>query len=89
MGTSLLVNPVASIPQWVGKQIPRLLINRELVGDFAVANEAEGGTTTSSSSGSRDVYYQGDCDDGVLRLCQLAGSNWENNLQQLHQRTKR
>ena len=81
MGTSLLVNPVAAIPSWVGKNVPRLLINRELVGDFAKENSAVA-DKQSATTNARDVWEEIDCDDGVIKLCKLAG--WENDLTTLH-----
>lgn len=77
MGTSLLVDPVASIPKWVGPDTPRLLINRELVGAFL------GGGGIQSKK--RDVFAQGDCDDGVRRLCKLIGEDWATELEVLHE----
>lgn len=62
MGTSLMVMPVAGIPMWVSRDIPRILLNRERVGNFLRIQ-------------SRDVFYEGDCDDGVREICKLAG--WE------------
>lgn len=76
MGTSLLVDPVASIPKWVGPTVPRLLINRELVGAFL------GGGGIQSRR--RNVFAQGDCDDGVRKLCQLAGQDWAQKLEDIH-----
>jgi len=34
MGTSLYVQPFASLPNFVGKECKRVLINRERVGNF-------------------------------------------------------
>ena len=48
LGTSLLVAPVASIPDWVKSDVHRLLINREMVGTFGK---------------STDVFLEGDCDE--------------------------
>jgi NAD-dependent SIR2 family protein deacetylase len=76
MGTSLLVDPVASIPKWVGPKVPRLLINRELVGAFL------GGGGIDSKK--RDVFLQGDCDDGVRYFCKLLGDDWATNLDNIH-----
>ena len=79
MGTSLLVAPVAGIPEWVGERVPRILINREIVGGFALERsmiENRGGGF------ERDIFLEGDCDDGVLDLCQLTG--WEKLLKDLH-----
>ncbi|KAG7346662.1 silent information regulator protein Sir2 [Nitzschia inconspicua] len=65
MGTSLMVMPVAAIPSWVSHDCPRLLLNRERVGHFLRIQ-------------SRDVFFEGDCDDGVREICKLAG--WESLL---------
>ena len=76
IGTSLLVMPVAGIPQWVDRTCPRLLLNRERVGDFGhvqQASEKDGGGFFT-----RDIMAQGDCDDGVQKLCQLIG--WKDDL---------
>ena len=73
LGTSLLVAPVASIPDWVKSDCPRILINRELVGSFAY-----GGKKT-------DVFLEGDCDERVRQLCQLVG--WESDLDALYSET--
>ena len=68
LGTSLLVAPVANIPDWVKSDVHRLLINREMVGSFC------GDQPT-------DVFLEGDCDESVRKLCQLVG--WEQELDQL------
>jgi NAD-dependent SIR2 family protein deacetylase len=65
MGTSLMVMPVAGIPSWVSRDCPRILLNRERVGNFLRIQ-------------SRDVFFEGDCDDGVRDICRLAG--WETML---------
>ena len=69
MGTSLMVYPVASIPEQVTFKCPRLLINRELVGTFNEKND-------------RDIFHPGNCDDSVRELCSLAG--WENDLYEIY-----
>ena len=51
LGTSLMVAPVASIPDWVKSDVHRLLINRELVGSFQYGNK------------TTDVFLEGDCDE--------------------------
>lgn len=48
IGTSLLVSPVSQIPDMVGDFVPRLLINRELVGDFEVESEQVRGASLSN-----------------------------------------
>jgi len=72
LGTSLLVAPVASIPDWVKSDVHRLLINREMVGSFG-AKET-------------DLFLEGDCDQSVLKLCQMAG--WEEELNRLYTATQ-
>ena len=72
MGTSLLVAPVASIPNWVGRTVPRLLINRDIVGAFL------------KRSDKRNVIAQGDCDEGVRKICKLAGKDWIEQLEEIH-----
>eukprot|EP00977_Amphora_coffeiformis_P008864 scaffold2000_cov156-Amphora_coffeaeformis.AAC.3 len=74
IGTSLLLMPVAAIPSWVGPECPRVLLNQELVGDFG-----HNAYFKSCDSSSRDVFLQGDCDDGVAKLCKLAG--WQTDLE--------
>jgi len=73
MGTSLNVAPVSLIPDFVGTECPRVLINRELVGNFVLPGEDDK---------SRDIFEKGNCDDGVLKLCKLLG--WEEELMNLH-----
>mmetsp|Transcript_1788 Transcript_1788/g.3634 ORF Transcript_1788/g.3634 Transcript_1788/m.3634 type:complete len:365 (-) Transcript_1788:1909-3003(-) len=58
LGTSLLVAPVASVPNWVKSETHRLLINRERVGSFY---------------GPKDAFLEGDCDESVRELCRLVG----------------
>ncbi|TVY52983.1 NAD-dependent protein deacetylase hst2-1 [Lachnellula cervina] len=67
MGTSLTVHPFASLPQSASEGVPRLLINKEQVGDF----------------GSRpdDVVFLGDCDEGVRKLADALG--WRDELEEL------
>jgi len=81
MGTSLLVAPVASIPNWVGEKVPRVLINRDLVGSFATAARR---AKQNPEFLSRDVFAQGDCDDGARIICELAGEDWITQLQTMH-----
>jgi NAD-dependent histone deacetylase SIR2 len=67
MGTSLSVHPFASLPQFAREGVPRVLINKERVGDF----------------GSRpdDVVILGDCDDGVRKLADALG--WGDELESM------
>ncbi|KIW80338.1 hypothetical protein Z517_06953 [Fonsecaea pedrosoi CBS 271.37] len=67
MGTSLTVQPFASLPSFVREGTPRVLINLERVG----------------SIGSRpdDVLLLGDCDEGVRRFADALG--WRDELENL------
>ncbi len=67
MGTSLMVQPFASLPQFAQAGVPRVLINKEVVGGF----------------GSRpdDVMILGDCDAGVRKLADALG--WRDDLEAL------
>lgn len=65
MGTSLTVQPFASLPAFVSEETPRVLINLERVGGL----------------GSRpdDVLLLGDCDDGVRKFADAMG--WRDELE--------
>lgn len=65
MGTSLSVQPFASLPAMCSQGVPRVLINMERVGGM----------------GSRpdDVLLLGDCDAGVRRFARAMG--WEDELE--------
>ena len=67
MGTSLSVQPFASLPQFASEGVPRVLINKEIVGDL----------------GSRpdDVIVLGDCDEGVRKLADALG--WRSKLESM------
>ncbi|CAO3642436.1 unnamed protein product [Mucor hiemalis] len=79
IGTSLQVQPFASLIDDVPESVPRLLINME-----------EAGVHHSRSSGfdfkwkyglNRDVFFSGTCDEGVTKLAELLG--WEKDLDRL------
>lgn len=67
LGTSLSVQPFASLPSLCSEGCPRLLINKERVGGI----------------GSRpdDVVLLGDCDEGVRKLAKAVG--WDDDLEKL------
>lgn len=71
MGTSLTVQPFASLPSFVSEDTPRVLINLERVG----------------SLGSRpdDVLLLGDCDAGVRKFADALG--WGAELEELWETT--
>lgn len=83
LGTSLMVHPVASLPQMVGPQAVRMLVNREARGCFQFVSPCNDlpnkeGTIGSDTevikedqwmtSAYRDVFFQGDCDHGAEKL---------------------
>lgn len=67
IGTSLSVQPFASLPQYAREGVPRVLFNKDRVGDL----------------GSRldDVMVLGDCDEGVRKLATALG--WLEELEKL------
>ncbi|KAM3084036.1 Sir2 histone deacetylase Hst2 [Clarireedia jacksonii] len=67
MGTSLSVQPFASLPTMVNEGVPRLLFNMESVGDFGCRLD--------------DVIIKGDCDSGVRKLADALG--WRDELEEL------
>lgn len=72
MGTSLTVQPFASLAQRVDNSCPRVLINLDHVGDIG--------------SRSDDVVLLGKCDDIVRDLCKELG--WEDELLKLWHETE-
>jgi NAD-dependent SIR2 family protein deacetylase len=70
MGTSLQVPPTAYIPDMV--QCNRILLNRELVGNF---NVSDGDDDFDKRT---DVFHPGDCDDSILSIARLLG--WDEEL---------
>jgi NAD+-dependent protein deacetylase sirtuin 2 len=80
VGTSLIVHPFAGLIHDVQSHVPRLLINRERVGEArrgrasASAPPARGFVFDGDApGGGRDVLYEGDADEGVRELARLCG----------------
>lgn len=71
MGTSLSVQPFASLPDFCSENVPRLLINLERVG--------------SLGSRADDVLCLGGCDAGVRKLASALG--WLEELEELWDET--
>lgn len=71
MGTSLTVQPFASLPSFCSEGVPRVLINLERVGGLG--------------SRADDVLIIGECDDGVRKLAVALG--WEKELENLWKET--
>ncbi|EPS37532.1 hypothetical protein H072_8766 [Dactylellina haptotyla CBS 200.50] len=72
MGTSLTVYPFASLPLRVPQGPPRLLINKEKVGEIGSRRD--------------DVVFLKECDEGVRKLCQEIG--WLEELEELWKATE-
>ncbi|KAJ9478641.1 NAD-dependent protein deacetylase HST2 [Pseudozyma hubeiensis] len=96
MGTSLQVQPFASLIDAVPETCPRVLINLERVGELASSDGYAGGgmgagmynetgfdfdgLTYGGKGKTRDVFYEGKADDGVAELVRLVGEEWEAEL---------
>ena len=76
MGTSLQVQPFASLVGKVNSDVPRLLINREKVGDGIT-----GGFNFSKATNYRDAFFLGDCDAGARALAGACG--WGADLERM------
>lgn len=70
MGTSLEVQPFASLVDRVDEKCVRLLINREAVGR---SHRNDEGLRFDLAGNTRDVAWLGDCDDGVKHLAAQIG----------------
>ncbi|XP_048474306.1 NAD-dependent protein deacetylase sirtuin-2 isoform X3 [Rhincodon typus] len=84
MGTSLQVQPFASLANRVSDTTPRLLINKEITQqhDPMMALLGLGSSLDFDSSRAyRDVAYVGSCDDGCLALADLLG--WKEELEDI------
>lgn len=74
MGTSLKVAPVSLIPELMDVTCPRVLFNRDLVGNFLYARRP------------LDVWEGGDCDISISNFCTKLG--WAHDLNKLHEKGK-
>uniref|UniRef100_A0A8C8VIC9 NAD-dependent protein deacetylase sirtuin-2 n=1 Tax=Pelusios castaneus TaxID=367368 RepID=A0A8C8VIC9_9SAUR len=84
LGTSLQVQPFASLVSRVPTNTPRLLINKEKTGQsdpFMSMMGLGSGMDFDSEKAYRDVAWLGDCDEGCTALAELLG--WKNELEDL------
>jgi len=85
MGTSLVVQPFASLVDRVPETTPRLLINKEKCGQevnfFSMLFGMPSGFQFDSDDNYRDVMWQGTTDDGCIALADLLG--WKDELLKL------
>jgi NAD-dependent deacetylase sirtuin 2 len=88
-GTSLLVQPFASVISLVRPNVPRLFVNlteagvgQEAIvfenGRLADANDVSGQFKFGHLTNTRDVFAGGDCEVSVFRLAKLLG--WDDEL---------
>lgn len=87
MGTSLQVQPFASLVNRVSNSCPRLLINMEKTGqsDFGMGLFGfGGGMDFDSDKAYRDVAHLSTCDDGCMALADLLG--WKAELEEMVKR---
>lgn len=77
LGTSLQVPPTAYIPDMVS--CPRILLNRELVGNFKVSNDDD------VDDYDRDLFESGNCDDSIVSIATILG--WHDELLEKHDET--
>ena len=82
MGTSLAVHPFAGLVGESPPGVPRLLINRERVGEGDLFMNPRGFDWESPTDG----FYGGDCDAAVGELCGLLG--WEEELKRVLEASK-
>ncbi len=71
MGTSLKVQPFASLIEKVNKSVPRILINREKVGikeDDIISFLIKKMDGFNFEDDSRDYFIQNDCDDSIKEI---------------------
>jgi hypothetical protein len=84
-GTSLKVQPFASLVGRVGINVPRLLVNRERVGENEPMLEMLGlvspGALNFEEGQYRDAEFLGDCDAGIAELVRRLG--WQADLDAL------
>uniref|UniRef100_A0A803TNI9 NAD-dependent protein deacetylase sirtuin-2 n=1 Tax=Anolis carolinensis TaxID=28377 RepID=A0A803TNI9_ANOCA len=84
MGTSLQVQPFASLVARVPTNTPRLLINKEKTGESDPFMSLMGfgcGMDFDSEKAYRDVAWLGDCDEGCYALAEFLG--WKKELEDL------
>jgi NAD-dependent deacetylase sirtuin 2 len=88
LGTSLKVQPFASLIDHVDDKCPRVLINREAVGLASGDSDQDifhfgsrGGFVFDGPTAYRDIFCEGDVQDSVLQLVKLCG--WKDELQEL------
>uniref|UniRef100_A0A7S0IKN5 Deacetylase sirtuin-type domain-containing protein n=1 Tax=Micromonas pusilla TaxID=38833 RepID=A0A7S0IKN5_MICPS len=90
-GTSLAVHPFAGLVDFPSEDTPRLLVNREVVGELDPPMRSlrrmlgrGAGFDFSEEGNYRDALWLGDCDDGFMELATLCG--WGDELREMCER---
>eukprot|EP01090_Pellita_catalonica_P017639 TRINITY_DN5369_c0_g1_i1.p1 TRINITY_DN5369_c0_g1~~TRINITY_DN5369_c0_g1_i1.p1 ORF type:complete len:362 (+),score=50.34 TRINITY_DN5369_c0_g1_i1:115-1200(+) len=85
-GTSLSVAPFNTLIDYVGKDVPRVLFNKEEVGNKRdPIGWKTGGFRFDAVDNRRDVKYLGSCENAVKKLCSHLGWTEDlDNLQEMH-----
>lgn len=65
IGTSLMVYPFSTLPSKISGNIPRILLNDKIVGDFKIEN---------NKFENRDLILQGDCQENITKFLKLLES---------------
>jgi len=88
LGTSLVVQPFASLIDRVSKDCPRLLINMEKAGVASRLDQiiVGGGLQIDRAGNYRDVAWLGDCDQGCKELAKDLG--WDKELETMIDKNK-
>jgi len=83
LGTSLVVQPFASLLDRVGPECPRLLVNKEVCGVPSRLDQVlgGGGLQLDRPGNYRDVAWLGDCDQGCRELAE--GLGWGEDLKNM------
>ncbi|RWS04046.1 NAD-dependent deacetylase sirtuin-2-like protein [Dinothrombium tinctorium] len=90
IGTSLTVQPFAGLIDACPSKTPRLLINKTKCGTnsgFAMLLGMSSGLEFDSKDNYRDVFWQGNSDDGCFELAKSLG--WSEKLQSLIDKSKK
>lgn len=85
IGTSLQVQPFASLPNRCQEDVPRLLINNEVVGEADLFHPRRG--FNFGEYNYRDVKAIGDCQQAVVQLADLLG--WKDALLERHEEARK
>ncbi|WWC95112.1 hypothetical protein V866_001964 [Kwoniella sp. B9012] len=93
IGTSLQVQPFASLVDRVPSDCPRLLINREPVGPFerlsslGALPDSLKKILSPKGKDQRDMYWEGDADQGIYELVEYLG--WSEEFEEIMRKGKK